>query len=366
MNQFPRWILIVAGICLGGFVFWYFSNIVICLLLAGVLSLVLKPIFEKIRELQIGKRQIPAALASLLSIIGVLILIAAVIAVLVPLITQQAKIISNINLNKVMNDLREPVAWLEKQLHYFNILPKDEQTLRIFVQTKITEVIQLLDISTLLQSVFETTGNIFLIVFSTLFILFFFLKEENLFLKIISLFIPDEKKNKLQNTFDNIRSMLFRYVLGIGLQVTCIMIYVTLLLHFMNIKNALLIGVLAGLFNIIPYLGPLIGLVVGIILAVIAQLNESGFTEMQPMLIKIIAVFASMQLLDNYVLQPFIFSKSTNSHPLEIFIVILAAGTFAGIMGMIVAVPVYTILRIIAFEFFSDTTFVQKIRREDI
>ena len=80
-----------------------------------------------------------------------------------------------------------------------------------------------------------------------------------------------------------------------------------------------------------------------------------------PLLGFMIIVFGSVQIIDNILFQPLIYSSSVKAHPLEIFLVILAAASLAGILGMILAIPVYTILRVIAKEFFDNMKIVKKL-----
>ena len=84
-------------------------------------------------------------------------------------------------------------------------------------------------------------------------------------------------------------------------------------------------------------------------------------TILAPLLIYMMLVVAITQLVDNIVFQPVIFSNSVRAHPLEIFVVILASGFAAGIPGMILAIPAYTVLRVFAREFFYNLKAVQKI-----
>jgi predicted PurR-regulated permease PerM len=361
MNVFPKWLIALFIMVIAALAAYYFSSILICILLAGVLSLINKPVFDFFRKIKLGKYHLPNSAAALLTIGSLFLLFAAVFALIIPLVMQQVRVISNIDLNNVLNDLREPIAQLELLLHRYNIIESDTQSLKDFLQLHLAKIVSLIDIPAVLQSIFQTAGNFFFIFFSTLFILFFFLKEEHLFLRIVSLFTPDKQEQKLEETFQKVREMLFRYFMAVLVQLTCITVYVSLLLHFFGVQNALLIGLLAGLLNIIPYIGPAIGLAVALVLGTLAHLQTGMYEEIYWLLIKIAGVFISMQLLDNNLLQPYLFSKSTNAHPLEIFIVIVAAGTVSGMGGMIIAVPAYTIVRIIVFEFFGETKFIRKI-----
>lgn len=113
--------------------------------------------------------------------------------------------------------------------------------------------------------------------------------------------------------------------------------------------------------NVIPYLGPLIGATIGIIIGIISSLSLGAYTSILPLSLTIAAVFSVSNLIDNMVLQPLIYSTSVKAHPIEIFLVIIIAGSLFGITGMILAVPAYTVLRVIAREFFSEFRLVKKL-----
>ncbi|HPF94109.1 MAG TPA: AI-2E family transporter, partial [Tenuifilaceae bacterium] len=116
-----------------------------------------------------------------------------------------------------------------------------------------------------------------------------------------------------------------------------------------------------GILNVIPYVGPIIGTVLGLIIGVATNLDMNFATEMMPMLIFMLVVFVSVQLIDNFVFQPIIFSSSVHAHPLEIFIVLLIAGSVGGKLGMLLAIPSYTVLRVFAKEFFNNFRVVRKL-----
>ena len=155
--------------------------------------------------------------------------------------------------------------------------------------------------------------------------------------------------------------MLTRYFGGIVIQMTIITVFVSGLLGVLGVENALLIGFFAALINVIPYVGPLIGAAFGLIITISSNLDLEFYTEMLPMLLKVGTVFGAMQMLDNFLLQPWIFSNSVMAHPLEIFIVILMGAQLNGIGGMVLAIPFYTVLRVIARVFLSEFRLVQKI-----
>ena len=160
------------------------------------------------------------------------------------------------------------------------------------------------------------------------------------------------------------KNLLSRYFIGIAIQISIIATIVSVGLTIVGIENAILIGLLAGVINIIPYLGPIIGGTIGVTIAVMSNLDLELQTQLLPLILKVFAVFATAQLTDNFVLQPLIFSKSVKAHPLEIFFVILIAGSLAGIVGMVLAVPTYTFLRIVGKEFFHGYKIVQGLTKD--
>ncbi len=128
-------------------------------------------------------------------------------------------------------------------------------------------------------------------------------------------------------------------------------------------------GLILGILNVIPYVGPWLGLFIAIIMGVASHINQDFSTVVVPLIYYMILVEAITHLIDNVVFQPIIFSNSVKAHPLEIFIVVLASGFAAGIPGMLLGIPTYTVLRVFAREFFygfkaGPENNLQLIRRE--
>ena len=136
-------------------------------------------------------------------------------------------------------------------------------------------------------------------------------------------------------------------------------------LKIAGFHNTIVIGFFAGLINVIPYLGPIIGLSFGLLLGM-AQTISNTSMELGSAFLIIIGVFGVVQLLDNFVTQPVVFSTSIRAHPLEIFLVISFAASMAGISGMIVAVPVYSVVRLLAAEFLSHLKFVRWLTQNSL
>jgi predicted PurR-regulated permease PerM len=120
-----------------------------------------------------------------------------------------------------------------------------------------------------------------------------------------------------------------------------------------------LIGFLGGLFNLVPYIGPIVASGLGVLLTISSNLDLEFYTQMKPLIIKVLLTFWSVQFLDNFILHPYIFSNSVKAHPLEIFMIVLVGAHLGGAAGMILATPLYTTGKIILKAFFREYKFVQ-------
>nr|MDA3779949.1 AI-2E family transporter [Bacteroidales bacterium] len=195
------------------------------------------------------------------------------------------------------------------------------------------------------------------------FITFFFLKDDTLFYNGILVLIPDKFLEKTKHILSSIKKLLTRYFIGIIIQISGVIILISIGLTIVgfSFSDALVIGLFVGIMNVIPYIGPIIGVIMGVFLGVAINIDMAFYAELLPMIFYMLIVFASTQVVDVLLFQPVIFSNSVKAHPLEIFLVIMMAAGMAGIPGMVLAIPIYTILRIIAKEFFFNFKIVKKL-----
>jgi predicted PurR-regulated permease PerM len=205
----------------------------------------------------------------------------------------------------------------------------------------------------------STTGSLFIAIFSILFLAFFFLREPKMFPGFIRSITPKKHKQEMKHVMEKTQYFLTRYFIGLLGELVSMMTIITIGLLILGVDNALTIGFIAGLMNIIPYLGPVIGTIFGIIIAVVTVLSQGLYDQVLLVALEVVAVILGANLVDNMVLQPLIYSSSVKAHPVEIFLVIIMAGSIAGIPGMILAIPGYTVIRVIAKEFLSNSRIVQ-------
>lgn len=362
MKFFGRNFAILLSIILILALMSYFSTIVAYVLIAWVLSMIGQPFMNFFQKrLRIGKFKAGPNVAAALTLVCYFVIITGLIMIFVPLIIAQANNLAAVDYKSIAAALEVPInqfnAWLAKYglAESANISVADQ------MREMFSNWFKPSAIGTYFNSLIATAGNILLNLFSIIFITFFFLKEQGLFVNFLVAVAPNKSEKQIRQAILDISRMLTRYFSGIVIQMTIITIFVAVLLSLLGIKNALLIGFFAALINVIPYVGPLIGATFGLIITISSNLDLEFYTEMLPMLIKVVAVFGAMQLLDNFILQPWIFSTSVMAHPLEIFIVILMGAQLDGIGGMVLAIPVYTVIRVIASVFLNKLRIVQKM-----
>jgi predicted PurR-regulated permease PerM len=251
---------------------------------------------------------------------------------------------------------------LQNVLREYGIL-RYYENLDTVIISKAKEIVSLSTFSDILGSLVNIASNLFIGMFSVIFISFFFLKDEKLFSNIILTVTPVQYADKITVILRDTRILLSRYFSGVCLQLFIMMTLEATGLSIFRIPNALLIGTFGGMMNIIPYIGPLIGATAGILLGVSSIVSAGNYTDIIPVALTIVAVFSFANLVDNFIIQPFVFSNRVKAHPLEIFFVVLMAGSIAGVPGMILAIPSYTVLRVIAREFFDKFSVVRNLTK---
>jgi predicted PurR-regulated permease PerM len=355
--KYTGYILLILVI---GFLIWRFYYIIIWLLVAAMLSFIGQPMVKFFNKIHIRKLKMPRALSALLALLVIVLFGAGFVAVFIPLIVNQAQTISSVDVNRLAENMRGIVQWLNDKMHLLGAIP-DGQTIQDFLVSKVKSVISIGSIGLAVGKFFNVAGNALIGLFSILFISFFFLKDENLFQKGLLLFIPEKHHTATIKVVEDSKHLLIRYYLGVLLEVLVVMSLIAIGLWIFGIKNALLIGFFAALMNIIPYIGPIIGGVIGLTLGIVSTLSAGSYNEVLPVTLKLLGTLTVTNIIDNNLLVPFIYSKSVKSHPLEIFLIIIIGGGIAGFLGMLFAVPVYTLLRVIAREFFHHFSVVRKL-----
>ena len=322
-----------------------------------------RPLVDLFCRIRIKKWVFPRSLSALLTLAIIWGLIILFFVIFVPLVTRQINYFSTIDSGKIVQIIADPVKKVESLFRAFNKDIAKDLSIQDYVVGKVAGVLNINMIQNFIGSLIGILGNIMIAVFSITFITFFFLKDQRLFFESILMWVPDKYVDNVIRALYSIKRLLTRYFIGIVIQSTCIMILITIGMTIAGIdfQQALVMGLILGILNVIPYVGPWIGLFIAIIMGVASHINQDFNTVVLPLVTYMIIVEAVTHLIDNVVFQPVIFSNSVKAHPLEIFVVVLAAGFAAGIPGMIFGIPAYTVMRVLAREFFYNFKAVQKI-----
>lgn len=344
-------------------VLWYLRAILYYILIAAVLSFIGRPLVEWMQRFRIRGKRIPNAVASLLVLFLYLAIILGFISLFVPLVLEEIRILSSIRVEEVVSSLRAPIEHFEEWIEKNGLAPPEGIDLVSRIRDQLTGALHVRDVTNIITSLFGKVGSIFITFFSIFFITFFFLKEERLLYTMIMSVTPSAHVEKMDSVLSNTKRLISRYFIGILVQVVIITGIASIGLSLIGIDNAIVIGFMAGIMNIVPYLGPIIGATIGITVGITTNLHLSFYDEMVPMMWQIILVFVVVQMVDNFLLQPLIYSTSAKAHPLEVFLVVLIGATFAGIPGMILAIPSYTFIRIVAKEFLYEFRIVQRLTK---
>ncbi len=359
-----RTILLIIGMLITLFLIWYFSAIVTYILISLVLSFIGRPMVKWLNKLQYRRFRVPRLLSALIALLTLWIVVIGLFSFLIPLLIREFSILSTVDYDSVFAQLQEPIVKILKVTNRETVTIDDKTFFEIVVQ-QVAEKLNISSVSNTVGFIVGLLGEAVITFFAVSFITFFFLKDEGMFREGILLLVPSEFEEKAKNILNSVSRLLRRYFTGLMFEVFMVGLLVTIGLTIagLGMQHSVVIGLLAGLFNVIPYLGPWIGAMVGLIIGAAVNINMNFAEYTMPLLGYMVLVFLIVQIIDNVLFQPLIYSSSVKAHPLEIFLVILAAGSMAGILGMILAIPVYTILRVIAREFFENMKIVKQITK---
>ncbi|GAB7257726.1 AI-2E family transporter [Polaribacter sp. OB-PA-B3] len=352
-NGILRALAIIIGIVLLGYFLYAIQSVIVYIIIASVLSLIARPLIIFLRR----KLKFPNTLAVVFTMILMLGFLTGLIVMFIPLVAEQGKSLSLLEVNKLQNNIQEIFNQITS---YFS-----SKGIDVLSELKNVDLLsQFKEIPNLLNSVLGAVGSLSVGLFSVLFISFFFMKDSQILKKGVLAIIPNGTETRFSKSLETINNLLSRYFIGLLLQITILFIVYTLILLIFGITNAVVIAFLCALLNLIPYVGPMIGAVLMFILSMTSNIGLNFQEEILPTTIYVMIGYLIAQLIDNFASQPLIFSKTTKSHPLEIFLVIIIGGLLFGVIGMITAVPCYTALKVVLKEFLSDNKIVKSLTKD--
>lgn len=367
VEKLAKYLIYLGILAILSFVCWYFSSVLVYVILAFVVSLVSRPLARLMGKIHIKGKSAPSWLLAIVSIFIVIAVMLMMIILVIPVVTKiinDASLLSNMNhLNwDLVNNINE---WI---IGMFPSLGKDFDAISVlfdYLKGAVTDF----NITGIIGSVGSVVINFAVGLFAVVFISFFLVKDEKLFSKIVAALVPDRLEASVTESISDIEHLLSRYFVGLITEMFCVALFNFLglwLIARIGVSYALGIAFIAGILNIIPYVGPIIGEVLGALLCMVLHYGAGVGLDVNIWFFALIVllIMLAVQMIDNFVLQPIIYSTSIKATPLEIFIVMLLAGNIGGILGMLAAIPAYTVIRVIAGRFFYDKKVVQRLMPE--
>ena len=363
IDRLARYIIAAGTIAILAWLCWYFKNVLVYIIAAFVVSLIGQPVMKRLRKITVKGKAAPDWLLAILTILVILGALLLVVTQAIPVVTRIVREAAILNsATSVGNPLDRVNDWI---IGLFPGLGPNFDIIDILMD-KLKEVTNLSNVTAVISSVTSFVTSFAVGLFSIVFIAFFFVRDGQLFRKIVCSLVPDRLETKVGKALADIEGLLSRYFVGLVIEMFGVALLDFLglwLIARLGFNNAIGIAFIAGILNIIPYVGPLIGEVVGVILAVILKYGTGvGLgVNIWVFALIVLAIMLTTQFVDNFVYQPLIYSTSIKASPLEIFIVILLAGHIGGVLGMLVAIPAYTVVRVIASRFFPQLKPVKRL-----
>jgi len=336
---------------------YVFKTILLYLVISLVLFLIGLPITARIEKIKIKGKSLHSGLSSLLTLILLFGVFYLLFILIIPPLFREISFMSGLNFHEVFHNIINQFPEVKEALNNWGDINELKHTLNAQANT----LFNFGTVTSTINHFLNYLGSFVSGLFCVIFITFFLLKDQRLVHRTLLLLTPQRFEKEMTDIMRTSKFMLSNYFIGLLIDVIIVGFLAGLALSIIGIKNAMIIGFIAGLFNVIPYIGPIITLLFAIFFGVSGCIQFEQYDMIYPTIIKIVITLLSINVLDNLLIQPYIFSNSVKAHPLEIFLVTLMAATLGGIGGMVVAIPVYTLIRVVAKEFLAHSKFFRKL-----
>jgi predicted PurR-regulated permease PerM len=351
-NGILRAIAIIIGVLLLLYFLFKIQSVIVYIIIAAILSLIGRPIILLLRN----KLKFLNTIAVVSTMFLMLGLLTGLVFLFIPLVLEQGKSLSLLEVDTLQANIQDIFT---QTVAYFS--SKGIDVLKEL--ESINFVSQFETIPNIFNAIIAALGSLSIGLFSVLFISFFFMKDSGILKQGLLTLIPNKTENRFSNSLETINDLLSKYFIGLIVQITILFILYTIILLSFSISNPIVIAFLCALLNLIPYVGPIIGAILVFFLSMISNIGLDFQLEILPTSLWILFFYGLAQIVDNFISQPVIFSKTTKSHPLEIFLIIIIGGLLFGVVGMIIAVPCYTALKVILKEFLADNKIVKSLTK---
>ncbi len=349
-------IVTLAIVALALFLVWYLWSIVLYVIVAAILSLVGRPLVVRLTRIKVSGMTLSRGTAAALTLVLMWIVVGGLGWLFLPLIFGKVSQLAVIDWDGVITLIESSFADVRGMLQRH--LSIELNDMGVAFKEFVLGLIDV-DVVKTFGSVVSVVKSVGIAFFSVSFITYYFMRDDGLFYKLVTFFFPDRYRSNVHHALDSITSLLSRYFGGLMVESLLLMVIISVIMLIvgMPLSDALIVGLIMGIFNVIPYAGPVIGAFLSLCVAIITPIDGN----MVYTVVAIVSTIVSVKVVDDFIIQPTIYSDRVQAHPLEIFLCILVAGTVAGVWGMLLAIPLYTVLRVFAREFFSEYSLVRKL-----
>jgi putative permease len=326
-NSFKVFLLVAIML----FILWFLSllgGVFALLIISFLLSFLLSPVIEAL-EVK-GVRRVYGIL--LVYALIAVVIYALLRTLLPPLIDQVASLESAIKSPNFGKQIEAAQAELQAKLPFIDFGDISEKISQVLVRLagKWLEIL-------------TSAGSVLMVLVIVPFMTFFLLKDGDAFVRGFVAIVPNRYFEMTLNVIHKIGVQLGRYIRAWITEAAIVGVISIIGLAVMGVKYAVIIGAVAGVANLIPYLGPVVGALPAIVVSFVQTGNLS-------MLVPIVVLFVGIRLIDDMVIVPAVYSRGVSIHPLTVVLLILVAAELKGVLGMVLAVPLYTVFRVIAKE----------------
>ncbi|MGC4375340.1 AI-2E family transporter [Fictibacillus sp. Mic-4] len=315
-------------------------------LLGGVLYYLFRPVVHFLYA-----RKVPKTLSILLIYLVAIGLLTFVIYLIGPILQKQVNSLIE-NMPALINTIREKVIELQNS-HWVSRFQESHQLNLEKISNKITAYLStgVSIISTNILNFISIITNVVMIFVTVPFILYYMLKEGEKAPQMVLRLLPRSQQTNGKQILADLDRALSSYIQGQIFVSFCVgvMLYIGYLI--IGIDYSLILAIVAMFTNVIPFLGPIIAITPAIIVAII----DSPF-----MIVKVLIVMVIAQQIEGNLISPQVMGKQLNIHPLTIISILLVAGSIGGVLGLILAVPVYAVLKVVVLHTYR----LWKLRKE--
>ncbi|WP_337871761.1 AI-2E family transporter [Ignavibacterium sp.] len=334
IKKFPRTFLLLIAIAISIYFAYLIIDIFIILAISILLALILTPFVQ-----QLEKHGFSRSLSTLTVFIGFAVIIYLALSVVIPkLIYQMNQLISSLQNFSFNEELKQLEAKILKTFPFFAQGEISERIQRFFSSQLANTISHLYDY---VSSVVSIVAVLVIVPFIT----FFLIKDSSKIKRELIHLAPNKFFEPAYWILKRVTLQLGRFVRGWIFDATFVGVVIGFGFYFIGIPNALPLGVIAGLGHLIPYFGPVIGAIPAAIISII----QIGDLSQIPLIILIVAITYT---IDNGFVQPYVFSKSVDMHPIVIILLIIAGSQLFGLLGMLLAVPTATVIKTAATEIY--------------